>query len=265
MPDLTYHRALAAVERMDRSACGALSILVEDQPAARIFVEAGLVCWAATTGLAHRLRDLLAEHLPPSLDAADRFVAMCEAIRMHTIESLLSFPQDQGEHLAWSAHRADGYHAGFGFTPLALLVEANRALYATEAASANDAPAPEGVGATFVPRDGGGLVAVATSEGLTTIHQLDELASWADAAFGVTRGFSPAVIESALAAARGDTWIAWRSSRLLTHVAVMPAGPELADLAARIQERRIPLVISRRTFRAPLTSRDELGTVEPHP
>lgn len=273
MPDTTVHMVLAAVEQLAPASCGAFLVELDSSKVGSVFVERNQVCWAAYTGLSRRLRDLLRENLATAIDEGelDRTYAQCtregrrfgeelvardmikaeamrRALKQHTIESLIAFPQEQGEVLDWVEHRRQGYQPRFTFRPAELLVGVNALLYATEATGAElslSSIAPDARGATFVPADGGGLVAIRMHGEGTTIADLDALGGWAEAAFGVTRGFSRDVMRRTMAAATGALRIAWQTSRLHTHAAVLERGERLDRLVAQLEDIHVPTVITR--------------------
>ena len=95
----TPHALLAAVDRLDASACGALVVELDEEPVGSLFVDRGQVCWAAAVGLGRRLRDLLREHLARTGRAAapeDTEGAMRAALKQHTIESPARAPRAPG-------------------------------------------------------------------------------------------------------------------------------------------------------------------------
>jgi hypothetical protein len=250
---------LAAVEQLAPDASGAFVVEIDDARVGTVFVERNRVCWAAYTGLNRRLRDLLREHLAWALDG-DRLAreqakaeAMRQALEQHTIESLLALPQDQGEEIEFVEHRNQGYRPRFTFSPAELLVAVNRMLYASEAAGTElglslvDETARA---ASFVPADAGGLVAIRMIGPRTSISDLDELGDWAEAAFGVTRGFSREVMKRAIDAATGELCVAWRTSRAHTHAAVLERGETLDRLISQLDVGNLPAIISRRAHRS---------------
>ena len=264
MSESVVHAVLAAVEKLPADACGAFIVELDGVTVGSVFVERNQVCWAAYLGLGKRLRGLLREQLASIPDASEKPAALRRALHQHTVESLIAFPDARGEHVEWIAHRNSGYQPRFTFTPAELLVGVNARLYASEAEHAElglsaievDTPV-----ASYVPADDGGLVAVGASGGVTTIAELDELGAWADAAFSVTPGFSRDVMSRVVSAAPGDLNLAWRSSRLHTHAAVLTRGPTLDRLVSALDRRGFPAVISRRAARPSLAVRDALGTV----
>ncbi len=264
MSESTVHSVLAAVERLPADACGAFVVELGGVSVGSVFVERNQVCWAAYLGLGKRLRELLREQLAEIPDASEKPSAMRRAMHQHTVESLIAFPDARGENVEWVAHRNSGYQPRFTFSPAELLVGVNARLYAFEAEhselglTAFETAAPV---ASFVPADEGGLVAVKATNGTPTIADLDELGAWADAAFSVTPGFSRDVMTRVASAAPGDLNLAWRSSRLHTHAAVLARGPELDRVVSALERRGFPAVISRRAARPSLAVRDALGTV----
>lgn len=264
MAESTVHSVLAAVERLDPDACGAFVVDLDGVTVGSVFVERNQVCWAAYLGLGKRLRELLREQLAELPDVREKPAAMRRAMHQHTVESLTAFPDARGERVEWIPHRYSGYQPRFTFSPAELLVGVNARLYAAEAERSElglvaiEAEVPV---ASYVPADEGGLVAVKATGEWTTIADLDELGSWADAAFSVTSGFSREVMTRVVSAAPGDLNLAWRSSRLHTHAAVLARGPELDRVVSALERRGFPAVISRRAARPSQAGRDALGTV----
>lgn len=249
MPESLVHELLAAVEQLPPDACGAWVVMLGEVGVGSVFVERNRVCWAAHADLSKRLRQLLREHLART--DTRKTDAMRRALERHTIESLLALPQDVGEHVIWVDHQNNGYQPRFTFAPSELLVGVNAFLYESEALGAELALSSldlETPAASFVPADGGGLVPVRTSGPFLQVAALDELGAWADAAFGATRGFSHDVVRRAAEAATGDVCVAWQTSRLHTHAALLPRGPTLERLISQVEGRRFPAVISRRAF-----------------
>lgn len=249
MPESTVHMILAAVERLAPDSSGAFVVEIESESVGTVFVERNQVCWAAYHGLSRRLRGLLREQLA-ALGDDGKPEAMRRALKQHTIESLLALPQEQGEVIEWVEHRKQGYQPRFTFSPAELFVAVNSILYQTEATGADLALSmfdESARAASFVPGDGGGLVAIRMHGPKTTIADLDELGDWAEAAFGVTRGFSREVIKRALAAVTDEVCIAWRTSQQHTHAAVLERGEVLDRLVERLEGGSLPAVVSRRT------------------
>lgn len=267
MRDTTVHTVLSTVETLDANACGALTVDVAARPVGTVFVECKQVCWAVHLDLNQRLRDLLEQHSLVSLDFV-KTSTLRTALKQHTVESLLAFPQDQGETFGWVPHRYQGYHPRFTFSPAEILVAVNSMLYETEAAGAELDLAYLDVevrAASFVPADDDGLIAVRIAGPHMSIRQLDELGEWAEAAFAVTRGFPRDILRRSVEAATGDVWLAWRTSRRHTCAAVLQGGTMLHDLVAKLQKRELPIVISRRPAAASRTVRDDLGAVDRNP
>lgn len=289
MPESTVHTILAAVERLAPQQCGAFVVEINNDRVGSVFVERNQVCWAAYTGLGRRLRDLLRDNLARAIDDAEidrayrdcsvegkhlgeelvsrdyvKAEAMRRALKQHTIESLVALPQEQGEKVDWVAHRAQGYQPRFTFSPAELLVSVNSMLYANEAVGAEVALSLvdlDSRAASYVPSDSGGLVAIRMIGPRTTIADIDELGAWAEAAFGITRGFSHAVIRRAIEAATGEMCVAWQSSKHHTHAAVVERGLALDRLVSTLEGRNFPAVVSRRAPRSSLAVRDGLGAV----
>lgn len=257
----TVHTILAAVEALEPDACGAFVIEVADAMVGSVLVENRQVCWAAHASLHRRLRALLRDHLATGHARPE---AIRGALRQHSLESLIALPQNQGERISWLP-RSRSYQPRFVFSPAELLVGVNARLYASEGADADAGLALDGrelCAASFVPADGGGLVAVRIVGDDATIAELDELGAWAEAALGVTRGFSHGVLRSALDGATGPVSVAWQSSRVHTHIAVVESGAARA-LVSTLEDRKYPAVVSRRAPRSPLAVRGALGTAPP--
>lgn len=258
MPDSTMHALLSAVEHLGPNDCGAFVVEIGDAPVGSVFVERNQVCWAAHDSLHRRLRALLREHVAAG---GPRDEAVRRALRQHSIESLIALPQDQGEQIVWVGHRHHSYRPRFLFSPAELLVAANALLYANEGANADTGLAiddPQVRAASFVPGDSGGLVAIRMFGEDSTIEELDELGAWAEAALGVTRGFSRDVLRSALEGATGPVSVAWQTSRVHTHTAVIESRAARA-LVSTLEDRKFPAVISRRAPRSPSAVRGGLG------
>lgn len=271
MPESTVHRILSTVEQLAPEARGAFLVGLDDAPVGSILVEHNQVCWAAHARLHSRLRELLRESFdelgdnPASRDLSGE--AMRRALKTHTVESLMRLPQRQGERVDWIAHRRDGYQPRFTFSPAELLVAVNARLLGLEAQGPEADRLPALVArsraATFVQIEGGELMAIALGEWPMTIAELDELGSWAEAAFGVVSGFSRAVMKRVVETADGEVCVAWRTSPGHVHAAMMERGPDLDRLVASIEDANVPAVVSRRATRPSLTAlRDALGSVE---
>ena len=220
---------LAVIERLDPTASGAL--VVAD--ACSVFVERGQVCWAAATGLEKRLRELM------------RAQPMRDAIKEHTIESLLALPE--GEAIEWVPHRNDGYLPKFTFSPLELLVEINTRLYAREADGAARGLAflDDGiVAASYVTGDDGEALPVRVTAPDAPLAMIAELGTWVTAAFEATaRGFSTAMMANALATATGEVVLGWRTSQRQHHIAVVDPA-QLARTTTDLEQRSYPAVLS---------------------
>lgn len=292
MPDSTAARLLAAVDSLAPDACGAFVVELDGEHVGSVLIERNQVCWAAALRLRRRLLDLLRESLttmlgPAELEALVRRCAvdgrrigeelvarsMVEgnvlraAIKQHTIESLVALPERLGEQVHWAGHRAQGYQPRFTFAPIELLVGMNAKLYAAEALGAElglavlDAATP---GAAFARDDDGAPIAVRLSGAYQSIAAVMDLGTWADAAFGATPGFSPQVLRRAVAATGGgEVTVAWRTSRLLLHVAVIRDREVLERVLTILERRGYPAVLSRRALGSSTpTRRDGLGVVD---
>ena len=278
MLESTPARILAAVEDLDAEACGAFVVEVDDQHVGSVLVERNQVCWAAAAGLRRRLLDLLRESLVSFLDpveleaivqrcategrrVGEELVArsmvqgdvMRAAIKQHTIESFVALPEQLGERITWVDHRAQGYLPRFTFSPVELFVGVNARLYASEAEGAEVALSVLDAGtaaATFARDDDGDPLPVRIRGHHADLAQLMDLGVWADAAFGATPGFSPEVLARAISLATGEVSIAWRTSRVLVHAAVLSERDAVCRLVENLQRRGYPTVLARRTSRS---------------
>lgn len=248
MPETTVHAILTQVEQLDPAASGAFVVELAGQPVAYVFVEHNRVCWAGAWQLRRRLKDLLREQLG---ETTEKSSAMRVALERHTVESLVSLPQAQGEVTNWIP-RSVGLQPRFTFSPVDLFVATNAFLYSTERKATDAALSilePDVRGASFVIGDDDELVPVCTHGSYKSIADLDELGTWAHAAFGVTRGFSPEVIRRAIDSGSGEVALAWRTSRSAMHAAVLARGDSLERLVTTVERRGFPAVLSNRQTR----------------
>ena len=247
MPDTTVHAILAAVESLEPNATGAFVVELAGESVGYVFVENNRVCWAAAWRLRRRLREILREQHAPT---TSRDAAMRDAIERHTIESLLAFPQAQGERISFQPH-ANGLRPRFTFSPVDVLVAVNAFLYASESKGSDVALSildPDVPGASFVTGDDGSPIAVRTCAWRGRIVDLDALGDWASAAFGVTRGFTPEVMRR-IASGTGAVTLAWRTSKSFIHAAVLERGANLDRLVANVESRGYPAVLSNHVAR----------------
>jgi hypothetical protein len=237
---------LAAVEALPPRAAGAFVIAAADgDQLGAVLVDANRVCCAAVAGRGHTLRDLLSG----SLDEDTASGLLRRALERHTVESLIHLDGCAGV-ATWTPHRADSYHPRCSFGTVELLAAVNVALYPTEAdgAAELDAWLPIGTaGATFVVGDDDEPVVVRERDGdRIGLAGAAELGAWATSALDITRGFSPAAMGRALAAATGRAALAWRPRRRLVHAAVFEDTAALARTVAELERRGLPAVLSAR-------------------
>jgi len=269
---------LAAVDDRPPAESGAFVVDDDDHGAVlgSVFVESGRVCWAAAAGRSGRLRDLLHQNSARPLDDAeldDAFAEcrgtqrpLCEllaergligddglraALKQHTVESLIAQCDGSETSLTWVPHRRRGYQPRFTFSPIELLASAGAQLYPVESAGAA-LPAMPALRAaqtagSFAIGDADEPIAVWTC-GHTQwrVRDVLQLGDWAAAALGVCNGFSPAVMQRAVAGVTGTAALGWRSARRLVHAAVIDEPAALAHLVAELAERHMPAVLSSR-------------------
>ncbi|HEY0989251.1 MAG TPA: hypothetical protein VGD80_19415, partial [Kofleriaceae bacterium] len=72
------------------------------------------------------------------------------------------------------------------------------------------------------------------------------LGDGAAAALAVCNGFSPAVLQRAIAGMTGAAAVGWRSARRLVHAAVIDEPAALAHIVAELTDRHLPAVVSSR-------------------
>jgi hypothetical protein len=267
---------LAAVDDRPPTEAGAFVIDGDDLGSVHgtVFVENGRVCWAAAAGRSGRLRDLLhcnSARPIEDVELDDAFAEcrgtrrpLCEllaergligddglraALKQHTIESLIAQCDGSDRPVIWVPHRRRGYHARFTFSPIELLAAAGAQLYPTESAGADlglaALPAAQTAG-SFAIGDEDEPIAVWTTGSAWRVRDLLELGDWAAAALAVCNGFSPAVLERAVAGMTGATAVGWRSTRRLVHAAVIDEQTALASIVAELADRRLPAVVSSR-------------------
>jgi hypothetical protein len=270
---------LAAVDDRSPTEAGAFVIDGDDLGAVHgtVFVENGRVCWAAAAGRSGRLRDLLHCNSARPIDDAeldDAFAEcrgthrpLCEllaergligddglraALKQHTVESLIAQCDGSDRPVAWVPHRRRGYQARFTFSPIELLAAAGAQLYPTESAGAElglagltALPAAQTAG-SFAIGDEDETIAVWATGNAWRVRDLLELGDWAAAALAVCNGFSPAVLQRAIAGMTGTTAVGWRSARRLVHAAVIHEPAALARIVAELAARHLPAVVSSR-------------------
>jgi hypothetical protein len=269
---------LAAVDDLPPSESGAFVVDGDDHGAVlgSVFVESSRVCWAAATGRSGRLRDLLHFNSARPIDDAELDDAFAEcrvthrplgellaergligddglraALKQHTVESLIAQCDGSDRPLTWVPHRRRGYRASFTFSPIELLAAAGAQLYPSESACAElrlmaALPAARAVG-SFAIGDEDEPVAVWTTGGTVwRVRDLLELGDWAAAALAVCNGFSPAVMQRAVAGVTGSAAIGWRSTRRLVHAAVIDEPATLVHVIEELADRQVPAVLSSR-------------------
>jgi hypothetical protein len=75
---------------------------------------------------------------------------------------------------------------------------------------------------------------------------LQGLGDWAAAALAACNGFSPQVMQRAVASVTDTAVLGWRAARRLVHAAVIAEPAALADAVAELARRRLPAVLSSR-------------------
>jgi len=240
-----------------------------------VFVEAGRVCWAAAPGGSVRLRALLHRHAARPLTDAEFDDALEEcrrtlrplaellierglisadglrtALKQHTVESLIAHCDGSPRTMIWVPHRQRGYLARFTFSPIELLAAAGAQLYPSESAGAAHGVLTELAAVTagsFAIGDEDEPVAVwTTGAAAWRVRDLVELGGWAAAALAVCNGFSPAVMDRAIARMTGATALGWRSTRRLVHAAVIDDPSVLVRIVTELAQRGLPAVLSSR-------------------
>jgi hypothetical protein len=106
-------------------------------------------------------------------------------------------------------------------------------------------PAAQAAG-SFAIGDEDEPIAVWTTDRSWRVRDLLELGDWAAAALAVCNGFSPAVLQRAIAGMTGAAAVGWRSARRLVHAAVIDEPTALAHIVAELADRHLPAVVSSR-------------------
>lgn len=239
---------LGAIEGLAPERSGAFVVATADgRPFGAVLADGFRVCWAVVAGQNRRLRDLL--QLPAETPFDPRELTRA-ALKQHTIESLVRMDGCVGT-VRWIAHRRDGYRPRHTFGVAEVLAGVGAQLYATEtaeviAAGDLDEIIPAGaIGASFAIGDDDDAVLVREIRGeRMSLAALAELGTWAIAALGITRGFSPAAMKRALDAARGPVAVAWRASRRILHTMVIDDPRQVARVVNELDRRGLPAVLS---------------------
>lgn len=275
---------LAAVDDRPPNESGALVVDGDDHGAVlgSVFVESGRVCWAAAAGRSGRLRDLLHQNSVRPIDDAELDDAFAEcrgthrplgellaergliaddglraALMQHTVESLIAQCDGSDHAITWVPHRRRGYGARFTFSPIELLAAAGAQLYPSESVGAElglmaALPAAQTAGSFAIGDEDQPIAVWTTGHAVWRVRDLLELGDWAAAALGVCNGFSPAVMQRAVAGVTGAAAIGWRSGRRLVHAAVIDEPAALAYVVAELADRNLPAVLSSRIPAPPL-------------
>ena len=272
--------ALDRVEAVPATASGALVIGAAEHPAGLVLVERNRVCWAAASGMGRRLRDILRMHtrLPMSDVELDELYARCRdedrplgevlverelvspehmraAMKQHTIESLLALDAayaggDEGWPLTWVDRAERTYNPRYTFTAAEVLGAVGASLIdATSAELITDHLETLAVSgcaiAAFAPDDGHHgppLVVGAQTTLRLSVHDLVDLAEWANAALEASPGFSPELAHACAGSADGGT-VAWQFERQ-TCAAVCPSRPAFKRLVATLDNRSLAMVLA---------------------
>jgi hypothetical protein len=237
---------LTAVERLPARAAGAF--VIEDSfgmQLGAVLADANRVCCAAATGRGHALRDLLSG----SLDADTASGVLRRALKRHTVESLIHLDGVTGI-ATWTPHRNPEYHPRCSFGTVELLAAVNVQLYPVEsdgAAELDELVPDRAVAMTFAVDDDGEAAIVRERDGDNVgISGVRHLGAWAVSALDITRGFSPAAMNRALASANGRGAVAWRTRKRLVHAMVLDDATTLARTVAELGRRGLPTVLSAR-------------------
>jgi hypothetical protein len=260
---------LDAVEALPADARGALVVSSDSADRGAILVEHNRVCWASAIGLEHRLRELLQEHSGWRIDdrGIERVVEVSRgrafltelvakglvpkpgihaALRQHSIESLIALCGLDAAEIRWvSRERPLG--APTSFEPTDLLAGVGARLYSSEAETAKRGVVrPHGAsGASFAIGDDDELVVVGEVSGERLgVCSLLELGGWAAAALDATPGFTPAMIERAIANVAHSVAVGWRSARRVVHALVVENRPALEHTVDTMRQMRVPIVVS---------------------
>jgi hypothetical protein len=250
---------LAFVDDLRGDAAGELVFAGREAAGGAVFVERGRVCWAAASGLASRLSDLLATSARVDRAAMEQHYRACrrerrplgeylvgtgivspEALRAallrHTAESLLTLC-GPGDRAAWSPRRAGGYNPQFTFTTVELLPwalgEAYRELVAPAASELAASFDGEEWGAAFVRSPARAAPEPIAVHGAAPekLAELFALGRWAASSLDVAaplHGRDPLVSIVVGAGA----FVAWRAGPLVVAGRTRPNGP------ARLLNRR---------------------------
>jgi hypothetical protein len=238
MPDALLefaHVLLGEVELLPADAVGAFVVTGDDDDErGAVFVEHNRVCWATARGLERRLRELLCGR---AIDDAHA------ELRQHSIESLVALCGSEASTITW-VPRQTALGATRSFAPTDLLAAVGARLYAAEAETATTAALPSGTsGASFAIGDDGDSIVVREIDGERLgVATLLELGAWAVAALDATPGFTAAMIERALADARGSVAIGWRTARRVVNAAVFEDAQTATTIA--MTHRHVPVVVS---------------------
>lgn len=230
------HALLSAVESLPADARGAFVVSRTGIERGAVFVEHNRVCWATAHGLERRLRELLSGRAPG--------IAHAE-LRQHSVESLAALCGPESDTITW-VPRTTPLGAPTSFAPTDLLAAVGARLYAAEAETATwGAIHPTGTSGASFAIDEDGVIVVREVDGERLgVATLLELGAWAAAALDATPGFTPAMLERAIADARGSVAVGWRTARRVVHALVIDDRQKLAGTMDAMKHRRLPVVVS---------------------
>lgn len=236
----------------------------------------GRLCWVATPGRSHRLREILRESALRSISRADLGAAVAEcrrsgeplvdhliargllsegglrrAILRHAVESLLERVGEAARTTTWSP-RAGGYHPRASVAPAEVAEALGAELFPREAADAHRGELDGVETASFAVEDAEPTTvrwstAAESRDPEPRVRRSARLGRWATAALEASAGFSGAAVARVAAEIDPTAGIAlgWRSSPRIVHATVV-AGSELVDAAGRLRQRGFPVVVSSR-------------------
>jgi hypothetical protein len=211
-----------------------------------VVAEHGRVAWATAIGLEYRLRQLMVLHAGKRVDrnAILTTPGISAALRQHSIESLIELCGPDQATIRWIPRE---YHLDTAelFSPTELLAAIGARLYANEAAGAAGALHVGAAGASFAIGDDDELAVVQEVAGERLgVSSLLELGSWAQAALEATRGFTPAMIERAVAGTQRSVALGWRTARRVVHAVIIEDRTTLDHAISALRDQRLPAVVS---------------------
>lgn len=272
-------KAMRAVEALPANMSGAFIVGHRRPPEGMVLVERNRICWAAATGMARRLRDILRSHAHLQISDGDLEALYVDcrkhnrplgealvteglvsaehlraAMKQHTVESLMALDAAIDEHvdelpLTWVEHHAHGYNPRYTFTATEVLAALGAWLLERNSGDIVDAHLGEvaGTGCTaiaFSPGpDGAPLLVGALTTIWLRVHDLVDLASWADAALAASSGGFATAVAHACAQSNTAATVAW-SYEGQRYAAICPGGPALKRLATALDRQSLSLVLA---------------------